>query len=122
MLDLLSDSGLTRSKPTHSPMKQNDTLTLADGPLLVYLTITRPDISYAIHILSQFLQAPHQQYLNVAYRVLRYLKGRPGLGLLLRSDSSLHLTIYCDSDWANCPITRCSVTGYFVQLGASPVS
>lgn len=89
---------------------------------MVYFTITRLDISYAIHIISQFLQAPRQQHLDAIYRVLRYLKGRLGLGLLLHSDSSLHLIAYCDLDWASCPLTGRSVTGYFVQLGTSPVS
>lgn len=55
-------------------------------------------------------------------RVLRYLKGSPGQGSILAADSSLQLNAFYDSDWAICPLTRRSVTGYFVTLGTSPIS
>lgn len=70
-LDILSEAGVSALKPVANPMEQNNTLVLAGGPVfadpaqhhrlvgrLVYLTITRPNIAYAIHILSQFLRAP----------------------------------------------------------------
>lgn len=56
------------------------------------------------------------------YRVLRYLKGSPGQGILLKSDSTLQLYAFCDADWAACPSTRRSLTAYFVHLGTSPIS
>lgn len=69
---------------------------------LLYLTITRRDICYAVHALSQFMQAPRQaprlDHWTAALRVLRYLKGHPGQGILLRRDSDLTLTAYFDSD------------------------
>ena len=61
-------------------------------------------------------------HLNAAMRVLRYLKGHPGQGILLRADSNLQIMAYCDSDWATCPLSRKSVSGYFVMLGCSPIS
>lgn len=67
------------------------------------------------------MQAPRQAHWDAALLVLRYLKGSPGQGILLRP-SSLDLAAYCDSDWASCPLTRRSVTGYFVTLGGSPIS
>lgn len=54
--------------------------------------------------------------------MVRYLKGTLGQGILLRADSPLHLTGWCDSDWNGCPLTRRSLTGYVVQLGSSLVS
>lgn len=50
------------------------------------------------------------------------MKGHPGQGLLLRYDSDLQLNAYCDSDWATCPLSRHSLIGYFITLGASPIS
>ncbi|KAK3040145.1 hypothetical protein RJ639_027871 [Escallonia herrerae] len=90
--------------------------------LFVYLTITRPDICYAVHVLSQFMQSPHSQHWDAALRVLRYLKAAPVQGLFLPADSPLQIYAFCDSDWASCPLTRCSVTEYFVSLGNSPIS
>jgi hypothetical protein len=89
---------------------------------LVYLTITRPDLCYFVHILAQFMQAPLQIHYDAALRVVRYLKSNPGQGILLRSDSDVLLSGYCDSNWASCPLTRRSLTGYFVLLGCSPIS
>lgn len=54
--------------------------------------------------------------------MLRYLKGNPGLGLLLRADNNLQVYAYYDSDWGACPLMRRSLTGYFVTLNGSPVS
>ena len=55
-------------------------------------------------------------------RVVRYLKGNPGQGIMLTSDSDLHLYAWCDSDWAGCPLTRRSLTGWYIHLGSSPIS
>ncbi|PKI35625.1 hypothetical protein CRG98_044079 [Punica granatum] len=88
---------------------------------LIYLTITRPEISYSLHILAQFMQEPRQDHWDAAIRVLRYLKQSPGHGIFLRP-TSLKLEAFSDSDWASCPLTRRSITGYFIMLGGCPVS
>ncbi|KAK3032090.1 hypothetical protein RJ639_036304 [Escallonia herrerae] len=79
-------------------------------------------ISYVVHILSQFMHDPRQPHLDAAYRVLHYLKGSPGQGILLPSNNTLYLQAFCDADWAGCPMTRKSTTGYIIFLGSSPVS
>ncbi|CAO2813647.1 unnamed protein product [Amaranthus hypochondriacus] len=89
---------------------------------LIYLTITRPEISYPIHILSQFMNQPTTSHLQAAFRVLRYLSNSPDQGILLAAKSSAHLTTYCDSDWAGCPTTRRSTSGFCLLLGDSPIS
>jgi len=67
------------------------------------------------------LQNPLVEHFDAARRVLRYIKGTPGLGILLRLDSALQVTAFCDSDWGACPITRRSLIGYFITIGGSPV-
>ncbi|CAH9064897.1 unnamed protein product [Cuscuta europaea] len=135
VLDILDETGLTGAKPAMFPMPQNHILQADEGPFfsepdryrrlvgkLIYLTLTRPDINYSVHILSQFMQAPRLAHWDAVIRVLRYLKYHPGQGVLLRRHSSLTLVGYCDSDWASCPTKRRSITGYFVTLGGSPIS
>ena len=75
-----------------------------------------------MHTLSRFLVAPHICHWDAAPHVLRYLKGSLGQGIVLRPLGNMQLTSFCDSDWAACPLTRCSVTGYLVFLGRSLVS
>lgn len=89
---------------------------------LIYLTITRPDICYIVQYLSQFMHSPKQSHWHAALRVVRYIKGSPGLGLLLPSCSDLDLFAYCDADWTTCPMTRRPLTGYCIKLGRSLIS
>lgn len=72
----------------------------------IYLTITRPDISYAVQTLGQFMANHGQQHLQVVHKLVKYLKGSLGQGLFFSSSSSLQLTVYCDTDWAACNDTR----------------
>jgi len=58
---------------------------------LLYLTTTRPDIAFVTQQLSQFLSAPTITYYEIACRVVKYLKGTPGQGLLFRRDSTLQI-------------------------------
>ncbi|GJW46116.1 ribonuclease H-like domain-containing protein [Tanacetum coccineum] len=89
---------------------------------LIYLTHTRLDIRYAVHVLSQFMHAPLHSHLKLAFRVLRYLKTALGKGISFNKGSDLDLKVYVDSDWAKCKVTRKSVTGYAVFMGKSLIS
>ena len=65
---------------------------------LVYLTITRPDIAYAVHLVSQFLAAPHSTHYAAVLHILRYIKGIMFHGLHFSAHSTLDLYAYSDVD------------------------
>lgn len=134
-LKLLQDAGYLGCKPVLVPMEPNSKLSDSSGALLsdpsvyrkivgklLYLTHTRPDITYAVHKLSQFMSAPRQDHLTAAQQVLRYLKNDLAQGMFYPASSSVHLTAFCDADWASCPDSRRSTTGYCVFLGDSLIS
>ena len=90
---------------------------------LIYLAVgTRPDISYSIQQLSQFLDCYTYAHWNAVIRVVQYLKGMRDLELVLGGDNEIKIMGFMDSDWANCPDTRRSVGGYLFTLGSGPVS
>ncbi|XP_070003571.1 secreted RxLR effector protein 161-like [Nicotiana sylvestris] len=136
--------GLSGAKPAVTPLELNQKLTSLEydkgigskvsDPLidatcyqkligkLLCLTATKPDISYAVQILSQFMQTPTRSHMDAATRVVRYLKQAPGMGVIMRRGPADALTGFCDSDWAACPISRRSVSGYLVKFGDSLIS
>lgn len=140
-LELISDLGLTGSKPMNTPMEQNTKLTSKNfdiqagfldenGELmtepakyrtligkLLYLTTTRPDISFSVQALSQFMSSHKQSHYEAAIRVVKYIKKEPGKGLFMKEDTSEVLSAYCDSDWGACLESRKSITGYAVKMG-----
>ncbi|KAL4025120.1 hypothetical protein IC575_013498 [Cucumis melo] len=89
---------------------------------LIYLTVTRPDIAYAVHIVSQFMAAPRTIHFTAVLRILRYIKGTLGHGLQFSSQSSLVLSGFSDADWAGDPTDRRSTTGYCFYLGDALIS
>ncbi|KAA8550319.1 hypothetical protein F0562_002003 [Nyssa sinensis] len=89
---------------------------------LIYLTVTRPDISYAVHLVSQFMSAPRSTHYAAVLRILRYVKGTLFHGLHFSSCSSLELHSYSDADWAGDPTDHRSTTGYCFLLGTSLIS
>lgn len=60
--------------------------------------------------------------MEAALRIVKYVKNSPGQGILPYSHHSNTVTTYCDADWAACPATRRSVTGFLIKIGNSLVS
>lgn len=133
-LDLLTEACLLACKPSALPMDTKQKLSLSTPSLLedpgpyrrlvgqlIYPTVTRPDLAYLVHVLSQFMGRPTVDHLNAAHKVLRYFKNNPAQGLFYSSSYDLQLHGFCDADWASCPVTRRSVSGYCILLGSSLV-
>lgn len=67
---------------------------------LIYLSHTTSDKAFAVSIISQFMHSPSEEYLEVVYKILRYLKGTPGKGLIFKKQDNRNLECYTDADWA----------------------
>ena len=135
VLDLLSETGMLGSKPLDSPMDPNTKLLPDQGELLDdpgqyrrlvgklnYLTVTRPDVAFAVSVISQFMDCPRKTHWDAVIRILRYLKGAPGRGLLYKDHGHIRVKGYTDADWAGSPGDRRSTTGYCVMVGGNLVS
>lgn len=68
------------------------------------------------------MHQPTSVHIQTARRLLRYLVANPGQGILLATISVASLQAFSDDDWANCPVTRRSTTGFCILLGDSPIS
>ncbi|MBW0480138.1 hypothetical protein O181_019853 [Austropuccinia psidii MF-1] len=86
----------------------------AVGSLSYLSTATRPDLSYSVSALSQFLENPGIQHWKAFLHVLKYLKGTSEIGLVYRKNTSKLPVAYSDADWGNCRVTRRSTTGYLI--------
>ncbi|GKE69504.1 uncharacterized mitochondrial protein-like protein [Tanacetum coccineum] len=84
--------------------------------------MTRPDISYAVQHLSQFVSAPKDAHVQAAMHLLRYLKGIVPKGLFYPIQHHLQISRFTDADWASYLMTRRSLTGYCIFHGHSLVS
>ncbi|KAL0355789.1 UNVERIFIED_CONTAM: Retrovirus-related Pol polyprotein from transposon RE2 [Sesamum radiatum] len=89
---------------------------------LLYLGFTRPDVSFVVQQLSQFLHHPTDQHWAAALHVVRYLKGTASAGLFFPASPSFQLMAYADADWGACVDSHRSITGYCVLLGSSLIS
>jgi len=89
---------------------------------LRYLTLTRPDIAYAVQQVCLFMHDPREPHLAMIKRTLRYVKGTLSTGLHIGTGLVDRLTAYSDADWAGCPDSRRSTSGYYIFLGDNLVS
>ncbi|XP_042031293.1 uncharacterized mitochondrial protein AtMg00810-like [Salvia splendens] len=134
-LDLVTDVVLLGCKPASTLMDSIKQLQMDAGePLvdptvyrrligrLVYLCITRPDITFVVNKLSQFLSKQCPDHSLAAERVLKYLKSTIGHDLFYSAQADPSLSIFSDFDWAGCPDTRRSISGFCLFLGTSLIS
>ena len=98
------------------------TFYLSIAGALQYLTLTRPDIAYAVGQICLHMHAPRDAHWVLVKRLLRHIHGTSAHGLMVKGSSSLELAAYSDADWAGCPDTRRSTSGFCVYLGDNLVS
>lgn len=133
--DVLLSTNMHDAKPICTPMSTTCSLLApSDTPLcdvtayrkivgsLQYSSLTRPDISYSVSRLSQYLSAPTDVHMQAAKHVLRYLKGTIDHRLHLTRDTSASLTAFCDFDWAGDPSDYKSTAAYIIYFGSNPIS
>ena len=127
--DLLTRAGLADCKAIATLMTTSHTFSASEGSLLVdpsqyrnivgalqYCTITRPDISFSVNKLCQFMQSPTDLHWQAVKRLLHYLKGTTSFGLSFHSSSDLQLTAYADADWVGCLDDCRSTSGHCIFL------
>ncbi|XP_052198327.1 secreted RxLR effector protein 161-like [Diospyros lotus] len=89
---------------------------------LNYLTVTCPDIVFAMSVVSQFLSFPCDFHWDTVIRILRYIKRAPGKRLLYEEKGHTNICCYADADWAGSPLDRRSTSRYCVLVGGNLVS
>jgi hypothetical protein len=134
-VEILDNMGMTACKSSMTPIGTSPKLSASVGPpvanpteygspagVLQYLTFMRPDIAYVVQKVFLHMHDMHKQHLAAIKRILRYVKGTLSHGLQLHSSSLASMVTYTDADWAGCPVTRHSMSGFCVYLGDNLVS
>jgi histone deacetylase 1/2 len=136
-LDLLHKVNMENCNATSTPLVTSERLARDTGkPLgaddsfryrsvvggLQYLTLTRPDISFAVNKVCQFLSQPTEVHWEAVKRILRYVKGTLHTGLHIRKSPLHGVSIFTDADWAGCVDDRRSTSGFAVFVGPNLIS
>ena len=133
--ELLQRTNMLASKPYPTPMvsttrlRQNSSEIFSDPTLyrsvvgtLQYLLVTRPELSYSVNKVAQFMHSPQLHHWQSVKRILRYLAGTIDHGLLLHHQSSSFIKAFSDVDWGAYPDDRKSTSGFCVYLGSNLIS
>eukprot|EP00253_Pinus_taeda_P028421 PITA_28421 len=89
---------------------------------LMYLTTTRPDIMYAVSLISRFMERPKEAHWQASKRILRYVKGTKKFGILYNVSEHSDLVGYTDSDWAGSVDDRKSTSSCVFHMGSGAIS
>ena len=128
---------MSSCNPCQTPIEVHSKLSAQDGPpiadptlhrslagMLQYLTLTRPHIAHVVQQVCLYMHDPRESHFALIKRILRYIKGTMeySLTLSLSRSRSHDLIIYSNVDWAGCPDTHRSTSGYCVFLGDNLIS
>ena len=135
-LDLLQETGMSGCQPIDTPIEEGLKLCIEPNQVpvdkgkyqrlvgkLMYLAHTRPDLAYALSVVSQYMHNPREQHMNVVMRILRYLKSSPRKGILFTKNTDCQsIEAYTDADWTGAIDDRRSTSGYFTFVGGNLVT
>ncbi|XP_043693086.1 uncharacterized mitochondrial protein AtMg00810-like [Telopea speciosissima] len=134
-LDLLNHTRLTDCKPFATPVASGTKHFIHQGePLsdpheyrqvvgaLQYLSMTRPNNCYVVHQVCQHMHAPTTEHLKVVKHILHYIKHTIGAGISIVKGPLSYIFAYSDADWAGCPNSRQSTTGFCAYLESTLIS
>jgi hypothetical protein len=126
---------MTGCKPISIPLEQNVKLSADEGDLVedttmykcivgsfIYMTITRLDLSYAVGVVSQFMQTPRKPHLDAVRCILRYIKYNFLCVIFYEAKSQLQVHGYMDVDWAGNVLERRSISGFMFSFGSGVVN
>jgi histone deacetylase 1/2 len=135
--DILARSGMSNCKAIDTPLSNTEKLSAYEGAALgpdditsyrslvgalQYLTLTRPDLCFAVNKVCQYLHTPNVVHWSAVKRILRYVQGTKNLGLRIGPSKSMIVSAFSDADWAGCMDDRRSTGGFAVYLGANLIS
>ncbi|KAK5836567.1 hypothetical protein PVK06_012359 [Gossypium arboreum] len=124
VIDLLKEVGMSGCRPVDTPIDPNVKFRNKEGRLvdkgqyqrlvgkLICLSHTRPDIAFAVSLVSQFMHFPIEEHEEAVFRILRYLKSSPGKGLFFKKSEQRGIEAYTDADWLGSITDRRSTSGY----------
>jgi histone deacetylase 1/2 len=135
--DVLARVNMTGCSGVPTPLSSSEKITAQDGDMLGpedstnyrsmvgalrYLTLTRPDISFAVNKVCQYLHAPTTVHWTAAKRILRYVSHTLSFGLTFMKSRSTLVSAFSDADWAGCVDDRRSTGGFAVFYGPNLIS
>ncbi|KAL6582070.1 hypothetical protein OROMI_006084 [Orobanche minor] len=126
--EVLKKFNMFNCKPVNTPMQFGTQLRKEEDKIdptifrsligsLRYLTCTRPDILFAVGVVSRYMENPASSHMLAAKRILRYIKGTLDYGIFYSSSSNYMLKGYCDSDYAGDLDDRKSTSGFLFFMG-----
>lgn len=132
---ILQECDMVHCKPAHTPLPEGFVTKSDTGTApvdlseyckivgkLLFLTTTRPDLSYSVGIAARFMSKPQQQHLDAVKHILRYIKTTTDFGISFQRSPTLALEGFTDADYLGCLDTRRSTAGYVFKLATGPIS
>ncbi|RVX19140.1 Retrovirus-related Pol polyprotein from transposon RE1 [Vitis vinifera] len=129
------ETGMSGCQPVNTPIEEGLKLCVEPNQVstdkrryqrlvgrLMYLAHARPDLAYALSVVSQYMHNTGEQHMNAVMRILRYLKNAPRKGILFAKNvDHQSIEVYTDADWAGAVDDRRSTSGYFTFVGGNLV-